>query len=78
MRHIRHDIVVQLLLCQPPALIPVNGQNGIVGENWTAIGCNVRPWGRQAVILVNESRLLVDCLGRSTSVLYDSAFYARK
>ena len=35
------------------------------------------PWGRRAEILVNESFLLVDCLGHSASVLRDSAVYSR-
>jgi hypothetical protein len=72
---------VQLLPCQPLALIPVNGQNsksGGGGEIGPRNDCSARPWSRQAAILVNESCLVVDCLGRAASVLRDSAVYARK
>ena len=68
---------MQLLLRQPLALIPVNGQIPVIeGEIGPKNGCSARPWGRQAVILVNERCLLVDCLGHSASALHDSAVSA--
>jgi hypothetical protein len=69
---------VQLLPCQPLAQTPVNGQKpAIGGKNRTENGCSARPWGRQALILVNKSGLLVECLGQLANILRDSAVYTR-
>jgi hypothetical protein len=72
-------IAVSLRPCGPLALIPVNEKkNEIGGEFGPKNGCYARPWGRRAVILMNESCLLVDYAGQLASVLGDSAVCARK
>ena len=53
-------------------------KNEIGGKIRTENGCNARPWGRQAVIIVYKICLLVDNIGQTASVLRDSAVYARK
>jgi|AntAceMinimDraft_1070359.scaffolds.fasta_scaffold160968_1 hypothetical protein len=56
---------VQLLTCQPLALIP--GQRTKTrnrgGNFQIENGCSKRHWGRRALILVKGSFLLVVCLG---------------
>ena len=58
---------MQLLTCQPLVLIPVNGQKPEIGGAKIGLknGCSARPWGRQAVILINSSFILVNCVGES-------------
>jgi hypothetical protein len=71
--------VVQLLPCQPLALIPVNGQNPEIGgknrtEKWLQRATLGSPGGDPS----QWKFFLVDYLGHSASVLRDSAVYARK
>jgi hypothetical protein len=65
--------------CEPLALISVNGQEPEIGGSnfWIENGCSTRPWGRQALISLNGSCLLVVYLGHSASVFGDLAVYLR-
>ena len=71
---------VSLRPCEPLALIPVNGQKkrNQGAKFGPKNGCSTRPWGRQALISLNGSCLLVVYLGHSASVLRDLAVYLRK
>ena len=52
-------IAVQLLPCQPLALILVNGQKTKSGAKFEPKNdCSARPWGRRVVTLVSESFIL--------------------